>query len=393
MGIICDIFDQEGMRYFQNHKGKISNEAKLIFCCARTTMDNETRCRVKKLLLQPIDWNMLIERSVFHGVAPLIYSNLNKVNSNEKIIPQKIILRLRDYYYRTLVDNLQSWMEFQRILNVLDQTKVKLVPIKGIVIADTLYHNIGLRPMVDIDLLIQEDGLSTFEKTILKLGYRKDLGGRSGNHWRKYYHHFVFKRTNSTSLYLQLEIHWNLDFHMPNKIFFPKLWERVKEETVDGIRMFMLSPEDTLLCLALHLRRHTRSLTLRHICDISELLKQYENNLDWNYIVEEAEKNRIKSVLYFALFSASKLLDVSAPTNILEKIKPSLFKCKWINASVNKNTFFYNKFKREELLKIKYFLLRFSLFDKTRDFFSYILFSPIEDRIQFWLRKLSLIKC
>ncbi len=269
---------------------KISNEAKLIFCCARVEMDLPIQNQIKELFIQPIDWNKVIERAILHGVGPLIYYNLNKINLNGKIIPQEIILKLKTYYYETLVRNMQFWKELQQILNALEQSKIKAIPIKGIILAETLYRNIGLRPMIDIDLLIQESDLSIFEKVIIELGYKKELEGYTENHWREYYHHFVFKRENAAHFPLQLEIHWDLSVPRPNKILFLKLWQRTKQETIDGVKISLLSPEDTLLCLALHLRRHTRSLILRHICDIYELLKQHESNFDWNYVIAEVDE-------------------------------------------------------------------------------------------------------
>ncbi len=100
----------------------------------------------------------------------------------------------------------------------------------------------------------------------------------------------------------------------------------------------------------------------------------------------------MKSTLYFALFSASQILGAPLSANILDRMKPRLFRYKLMNFLINKNTFFEKKFNKKELFKIRYFLLRFVLFDKTKDFFSYILFSPIQDFCRFYLRNLFFLK-
>ncbi len=377
------------MAYFRKSKDKISNEARLILFCARIEMDSLARCEVEKILIQPIDWDNIVERSIFHGVAPLVYYNLNKINLNTGSIPQGIILKMKDCYYRTLFDNLRFWKEFQDILNVANSAKIKVVPIKGLVLSHTLYFNIGLRPMLDIDLLIQEDNLVCFEQAIFRLGYKKYLDNQSENYWRKYHHHFSFKKDNCD---LVIDAHWDLSLPRPNKILFPMLWQRIQEETVDGVKISVLSPEDSLFCLVLHLRKHTRRLILRHICDIAELLKQKENCFDWEYIIKEAEKNRIKSTLYFALLSARQILDAPLPVSILDKIKPNVFRCWLMSIFTNKNSFCEKEFNRREILNPKYFLLRFLLLDRISDFFSYILFSPIESLARFYARHFPYIR-
>lgn len=373
----------------KNSTFKISNEIKLIFYCARVEMDAQIQSRVKELFASPIDWDRVIERAAFHSVASLIYFNLNKLNLNSKVIPQEIISKLKNYYYATLVRNMQFWTEMQKILNALKQSKIQAIPIKGIILCENLYHNLGLRPMVDIDLLIREDNLSAFEEAVSRLGYRKELQGHTEDYYRKYHCNLIFRKENSNFL---VEAHWSFSFPRPNKIFFSKLWERGRQKEINGVKMYALSAEDTLFCLALHLRGHTRFLILRHICDIYELLEQFGNDFDWDYVVDEAEKNRIKSNLYFALSAANELLDASVPESILERIRPNLLRRKLMRVFIEKANFINKRFDRKELLKIKYIILRFLLLDKIKDFLSYVLFSPKEELTKIYLSNMR-FKC
>ncbi len=355
-----------------NGKDIISNETKLICFCARSNMDKYVRRQVAKLCAVPLDWESIIKNSIFNGVAPLIYYNLNKINLDNAVIPQKSILKLKNCYYRTLLDNLRFWKEFQNILSAANSAGIRVIPIKGIILAHFLYYNIGQRSMYDIDLLIQENDLAGFEKIILRLGYKRDFKNRPEIYWKKYYHHLAFIKENDAYSPLSVEAHWNLTVPRAHKILFPRLWQRIQEETIGGDKISVLSSEDTLLCLVLHLRRHAHALILRQICDISELLKKCENSLDWGYIIEEAEKNKMKSVLYFAVFSAKQILDAPLRVNILDKIKPNSFRCRRIDKIVGK----WGKNNGKVLFNPGHFFLSLLLFDKISDFFFlYFIFS------------------
>ncbi len=49
--------------------------------------------------------------------------------------------------------------------------QIKTIVLKGAMLAETVYPNIALRSMGDIDLLIHKDDLDRAAKRILELGY------------------------------------------------------------------------------------------------------------------------------------------------------------------------------------------------------------------------------
>jgi hypothetical protein len=81
----------------------------------------------------------------------------------------------------------------------------------------------------------------------------------------------------------------------------------------------ILSPEDTLLHLAIH--RSRSALRLRFVCDIAALLEKHSATLDWNYVLEQAHTAGARTALSLALTLATELLDAPLPATILPHLQ------------------------------------------------------------------------
>ncbi len=359
------------------------NEIKLILYCVRNNKDYRKQDEIKQLLSQPLNWKFIIKESVYHSVISFIYRELSKANLNVKI-PQDFLSQLEHCYYKILFKNCLLWEEFCRIYDSLTQAKIEIIPIKGIILAGTLYHHdLGLRPMVDIDILIQRSDLLAAEEKFSQLGYRKNTKEYSQEYYERYNCHLPFERINSNRRFI-CELHWNLAVPRPNTVVLFNLWQNAKEQIVDGKTILMLSPEDTLFSLALHLRRYNQPLSLRYICDIHNLLRINRDNFNWDYVINESNVNRTKSTLYFALFSAHKIFDAPIPAYVLNKLNPGLIRSRLMQFLLSRYTFSLNLVSESKKGAYLYMFLRFLLYDKAWDFISFILFIPIEEFARFY---------
>lgn len=361
----------------------VFNEMKLITCCCRVEIDESIRQSIKEILTQPIDWDFVIRESNSHGVGLLIYYNLIKINSD--ILPQYVFTGWRNGYKLTLYRNLQLWEEFCCIQEALNQAKIGVIPIKGIILAHTLYHNLGLRPMADIDILVREEDVHKAEGIVPQLGYNK-VTRTTKNYYRSHHCDVTYMKEGLAGQTIILDMHWNFVISRPRRIDFTNVWERTERNFINHTEVLLLSPEDTLFSLCLHLRRHIRHLCLKHICDISELLISYKDRLDWNYIVNKARGNRMRFTLYFAFFSAQELLDTDVPQTILDRLKPGLFRRRLIRCFISKERFLYrrfNDFNFKGYWQIGIFL-HFLILDSIRDFVIYTMLVPIEEFSKFF---------
>ena len=97
----------------------------------------------------------------------------------------------------------------------------------------------------------------------------------------------------------------------PYPLNLPRLWDRAQSVAAGGTAMLFPSQEDTFISLALHVRRHTRRLTLKFIADIAEIVHARAKTMDWEYIRKAASENRFGSSVAVSLYLCTELLGIS----------------------------------------------------------------------------------
>lgn len=338
-------------------KRNINNEHQLILLLSRLKITPTIQQEIKKLLLNYIDWNFAIKTSKRHDILPFLYYNINKL-ALQNLIPADIFLDMKNYYYSNLNRNILIEKEICSLSKSINSKDIAIIPFKGFALIQTLYHNPALRIMADIDLLVKKDDLEGLKIIFIKSGYVEKL-------WHNEPNVRVFSKQFPSNRIIIIEVHDAIVPARPYKLDLPNLWNRAQEKIIDNEKISYLSPEDTFLSLALHLRRHTRRLTLKFILDIAELLNREGEKLDWHYIIESAKNNRIVTTVYCSIYLAKELLDASVPAGLLNKLRPHFIKNALLHYTVNKYTFFNLKTWRGVLL-------RFLLFDNMLDLMAYL---------------------
>jgi len=304
------------------NKKVLSNEMGLISSCVSLQMDISTQLQIKNLLKQTISWQTIIKQSLYHNVLPFLYYNIIKLNKSD--LPKSVFSILKFSYDATLTRNTILWKEFCYLQKTLNCVGIKIIPLKGIILAQTLYCDIGLRPMADIDILVQEKDLLRAKKEILQLGYQKQLKNLSEDYWRRYQCHFQFYSCEKKII---LELHWALAPSRPNKLNLTEVWERSGIQTVNHTETLTLSLEDTLLSLFLHNCKNISALQhlkLKNLCDIHQLITRYNHELDWEYILKKTESWKIKGAVYYIYSLTRVYFTTPWPAKITNKFHPKI---------------------------------------------------------------------
>ncbi|MFA6358400.1 MAG: nucleotidyltransferase family protein [Candidatus Omnitrophota bacterium] len=296
------------------NKKSFTGEIGLISTCAKLQTSVATQLQNEIILRTLPNWQIVIEQSLYHGVLPLVYYNLLKIK--ELRPPKNIQAILKNSYTITLDRNLALWKEFSFLQAALKQSEIEIIPLKGIILHKTLYPDAGLRPMIDIDILIREENLFQAEKYILQLGYQKQLKNLPENYWKMYQAHFSFYNSSKKII---LELHWQLAPPRPNVLDLTNVWENSQIQIIDQVPVLSLSPEDTLLSLWLHIGKNITSLQhlkLKNLCDIHELITQHNNDLNWDYLAKKIGYWKIKRLFSYLHYLTKKYLDTPWPINI-----------------------------------------------------------------------------
>ncbi len=265
----------------------------------------------------PADWENLLRLAGALLVAPLLYRQLK----SRADIPPNIRDLLKGAYYRSHARYAYLAHELQQILVKFREANIPVILLKGIYLADMVYQDAGLRPMGDLDLLVNWDDIPTGVEILSQLGYRPhvDYALEVELDYAKHVPPYIKKD-------VAIELHWSIvNPDAPAKVDVPGLWERSLAFEQDGIQARSLCPEDLLLHLCLHSAQHYFLQQLRTLCDIQAVIRKYAADLDWEVILQRTQDWQAGRSVFLALYTTRKLLQVNIPEEILETLLPADF--------------------------------------------------------------------
>lgn len=268
-------------------------------------------------------------------------------------------------------DNTLKQREFAVINNAFQAAGIPMAPIKGVALLYEIDKYNEKRPMCDIDILVKKQDLLKAKDTLSLLGYKVPDSEFSENYYLNHYHHLPLKNK------YMVEIHWNLSPPRPADIILPELWQRLRRLKREENTISLLSVEDTIFSLALHLRRFNDPFSLRYIQDIYEVLKINMPHIDWRYILKYSGINKLRSLLYYSLLCVKIKLNHPILFKTINMFCPGTLKAFFIKLFISRIKPGYNQ-------KCSYVFLRFLLYDRAMDFVKFIIFMPIEEFTRFY---------
>ncbi|MEL7657439.1 MAG: nucleotidyltransferase family protein, partial [Bacillota bacterium] len=293
---------RQNIRADDNPSRKIPSELCLMLAC--TCCDTT---KTEKLLMQPINWNLLIQLAVYHRVHPMVYKTLNQLSN--PTAPEHVLDFLRQKYQENALNALSMTGETVNLVKCLEKHGVCAVVLKGMPLAWYLYGDIAIRPSRDIDILVTPDKIKTVQDILKSEGYRTILPEHNltarqlqillkSDHGR----HFGYRHSKKN---IFVELHWKLGHALSMPV------ERnIKKIEVPGGLLPVLADEEWLLYLILHGADHAW-FRLRWLVDIVKFIQR--GDTDWKKVEIMAEYAGMQSFLHQGLLLANRLLAVPLP--------------------------------------------------------------------------------
>ena len=217
--------------------------------------------------------------------------------------------------------------------------------------------------MSDIDILIKEADLSKAQQCLLTSGYTQNKANYRIQNFKKYHHLPPFWNPANN---IRIEVHWTLA--RPDTIFhidIADFWSRVQKSRIGTTDILLLSPEDMILHLCLHLfLNHVNIMIFRTLYDIAAIVQHYKSSIDWDQIVDCSIRYNLATPVYATLFLINDLIEISIPPVVLSRLrkKTSTAQLSWMEVdykqsgmeSISRNFFVTPGFKK----KIGYILSR-----------------------------------
>lgn len=300
-----------------NNRIDLSLEDRLLGYGANPKIDK----KIEEIWDSDLNWAYILNESIKQGIPSLFYNNLLPFKSK---IPENSWNKFKEIYYAIANRNTLIYQELRIILSSFNKENLKVIPLKGVFLAQKIYHNIALRPMADIDLLVKKEELNKIDELLNSLGYRSPVHkALLSQAIKKSYVNSIDYLKNDYSLH----IHWHIvNITLPTYMYsqhieMDRFWKEAKPVTIDGVETLQLTPTHLIIYLAEHALKHSFDKLIL-LCDINEVIKTYGDQIDWGDLIEEAMRLGMEKQLFYSLYFANYFLGAQIPDQVLSRLKP-----------------------------------------------------------------------
>lgn len=262
----------------------------------------------------PEIWLEVRLKTQIHGIAPLLYCRYSN-NGVLNLLDQSFKEYLSSQYHL----NEKRIQKIQKLLNTilyeLHINRISVMPLKGSALINKFYTDQAIRPMADIDLLINERDQKQVEQILNSFTYvlKKETPR----------HSYFLSDTTIMSVTgehpdnpIAIEVHTKVVCPLGHKEY--DITEYLCKDAEQGFLNLMSVMNPSPPMLLLHLFFHAannqfagqlRAIQLYDICLISKILKPN----DWSLLLEITEMLNCEKLIYAPMAITQNLFAISVP--------------------------------------------------------------------------------
>jgi hypothetical protein len=266
------------------------------------------------LLRRPLDWSALLALAEEHGVLGLLAALLGTCDG--QLVPQEIQQKLQDRLRAQLLFTLSMTAELFRLLEDFAEAGVETLLVKGPVLSMQAFGDPGLRPYVDLDLLVRHSSIQRATELMIAAGYQPDVP-MSAIRAGKIPGEYLFTRPDTKLL---VELHTERTFrYYPRSLPIEALFERRILVRLDAHDVPALAVEDELVLICIHGAKHFWE-RLIWIADVAALITR-QRNIDWARAALAARDVGAERMLHVGLRLAADVLETPLPVPIAAAVQ------------------------------------------------------------------------
>lgn len=187
-------------------------------------------------------------------------------------------------YETSFLQNLLIKRETEQLLMEFDNQGVPVIPLKGTMLAERYYGHYAARGTSDIDLLIHPEHMEAAVKCVHHRGFTE-----ASQENPVHYHHEWFKQAGGLPEPLVVELHWSLVQADTSQMNMGVAWA-TSEQSASYKNVRILSPSYTFYALCLHGASHQMD-SLKYVIDVLHFLERHYEQIDFRWLLEQAEKD------------------------------------------------------------------------------------------------------
>ncbi len=289
-------------------------EERLLCLAARVRLEPEDRRRLHALLAEGIDWARAVALARANKVLPLVYTTLRE--EAEAAVPSAVLEDLKSRFEANARFNLHLSTELVRVVRALHEAGARVLPLKGPVLAQTLYGNLALRQFSDLDVLTPRADYPRALASVMAMGYRlarpaADVSPRETEALMRFFGDYTYTLVHPGSG-VTLEVHWGLS---PRDRFIPvdeaAFWERLETVALAGETVPIMAGPELFRYLCMHGAKDSWK-RLSWLCDLATFMDRHAE-MDWDDALERARREGSLRMTLLGASLARHLLGAPLP--------------------------------------------------------------------------------
>lgn len=283
---------------------------------------------------EEVDWEKLFQAVVQNGLLTIAHYYFSK-NTAHECVPDSFLQMIRRIAMAKSMGIALQYKRVVPVLDILNQRNIDYIVVKGPAVGTTIYENRNLRPFGDLDIIIRERDWSITHETMLSLGYEQvDDDGNTTNIAApvpKFVPEVIIYELKYWNPKLQFMVEVHLDDILNAGLTTRDIdgfWARLRTIEVDGVSMPVMSMEDQLLHLCMHIHYHGFN-RLNSLTDIALVIRDHSHELDWQKFLHTTQGEEAEVGAYYTLYYVQQLLGIFAPTFVMDTLRPDKFRQWW----------------------------------------------------------------
>jgi hypothetical protein len=247
-----------------------------------------------------------------YRMLPLLGNNLHAQG-----VDHPMIGRLRGIHRRAWYENQMLFRGMEPVLHRLQAAGIQCLLLKGAALVLQCYHDAGLRPMRDFDILVPEEQAVAAVGLLLDDGWRVLTAwpGKLTESFRRFRQAIALEHESGR----QLDLHWHVLYDCCRKGADHEFWAASVPLELHGISLGGLAPSDQFLLVCVHGVDWNEVAPIRWIADAITVLRQ-SPGLDWERIVKQTERRRLVPRVRDALHYLASRMEAPIPEGVLRSL-------------------------------------------------------------------------
>lgn len=296
----------------------LSREMKLLIDIVSQDSNDCKKRNIALLNEDKINWLYFLQLTQHHHLDALVRNKINELDL--KIIPKAIEKALNSHIItcESKINIIEE--ELISTINILKDNDINAITFKGPALAHQLYGDGLSRFSRDLDFLVKKEDMARTLDVLEKNGYtfqKKKQSAKIENAYLEYNGQYLLF---SPEHKIAVEPHITFGpSNIPIHVNYNSLFNYQQTISIKNNQIPIFQEEIVFLILCYHGTKE-KWHRIKWIIDISYFLNKYPN-VNWDFILEEAQKWGILRSIHLALYLSKKIFNSTIPSSISDRIK------------------------------------------------------------------------